>query len=129
MPTLEDRGYHVVRVTDPSGSFLGFVRREFSAILTGNNDRFTEVVNKTQASEKMNKLQITPLEVLVALSSPGRRWGRIGRESSATRPRKLQREEAVGECLCHGLISISYLFPQASRRSMAAGKTEGKVPM
>jgi hypothetical protein len=89
MPTLADRGYRVVRVADPSGSFLGFVGRELSAILTGNNDHFTEAVNKTQASGKMNKLQRTPLEVSVALSSPARRWGRIGRESSATRPRKL----------------------------------------
>jgi hypothetical protein len=74
MPTLADRGYRVVRVADPSGSFLGFVGREFSAILIDNNYHFTEIVNKTQASGKMNKLQRTPLEVLVALFSLAWRW-------------------------------------------------------
>jgi hypothetical protein len=59
---------------DPSCSFLGYVGREFSTILTDNNYHFTEVVNKTQASGKMNKLQRMLLEVLVALSSLARRW-------------------------------------------------------
>jgi hypothetical protein len=56
MPTLADRGYRVIKTTYRYGRSLGFVGREFSAIPTDNNYHFTEVVNKTQASGKMNKL-------------------------------------------------------------------------
>jgi hypothetical protein len=74
MPTLVNRCYLVVRMTYPYGRILGYLGREFSTILTGKIYHFTEAVNNTQASEKLNKLQRAPLEVLVVVSSLALRW-------------------------------------------------------
>jgi hypothetical protein len=109
-------------------------------ILNHNSDRFTEdhkVIHKPRtAKNATGSSEYYTMEYpLSSLAKRGRRLPLIDRVSAVAGTRMLQREipwcvaYALDKWLCHGLISISYLFPQARRSCRAGGQREGEVPL